>query len=155
MVYPSNRRVVGVDDNNIGFLKPHSNSAGTDGIMLFHGVGDKVDSGEKHLTHLTEAVDCCLKARSEQNTRSLNAMISRSVMLGSAYSIGAKKMMNVLMAILMDVSMIVWVNVLVMLMMVKKMVLMILLTVVTSTSNISHNLKTMIILVVVTSTLHI
>eukprot|EP00957_Ditylum_brightwellii_P178835 13621861-Ditylum_brightwellii.AAC.1 len=32
------------------------------------GIGDNIDGGDKHLTHLTQAVGCCLKARSEQST---------------------------------------------------------------------------------------
>eukprot|EP00957_Ditylum_brightwellii_P066889 5076730-Ditylum_brightwellii.AAC.1 len=47
-------------------VHPH-NHAGTDGAMLFHGVEDSVDSGDKHLTHLTQVVGCHLNARSEQN----------------------------------------------------------------------------------------
>eukprot|EP00957_Ditylum_brightwellii_P194527 14817135-Ditylum_brightwellii.AAC.1 len=31
------------------------------------GVEDSVDGGDKQLTHLSPAVDCCLKARSKQN----------------------------------------------------------------------------------------
>eukprot|EP00957_Ditylum_brightwellii_P055964 4241047-Ditylum_brightwellii.AAC.1 len=53
----------GVDDNNIGCLKPHGNSAGTEGTILFHGV----DGDESHLTHLTHEVDCCLMERKKQN----------------------------------------------------------------------------------------
>eukprot|EP00957_Ditylum_brightwellii_P079389 6036266-Ditylum_brightwellii.AAC.1 len=30
-------------------------------------LNNSVDGGDKHLTHLTQAVGCCLKARSEQN----------------------------------------------------------------------------------------
>eukprot|EP00957_Ditylum_brightwellii_P199546 15211418-Ditylum_brightwellii.AAC.1 len=59
--------------------------------MLFHGVGDSADGGDKHLTHLTQAVDCLLKARMEQNMCGPNAMISRSELLGSANSTGAKE----------------------------------------------------------------
>eukprot|EP00957_Ditylum_brightwellii_P017491 1317897-Ditylum_brightwellii.AAC.1 len=47
-------------------VHPH-NHAGTDGTMLFHGVDKSVDGGDKHLTHLTQAVGCCLKAKSEQS----------------------------------------------------------------------------------------
>eukprot|EP00957_Ditylum_brightwellii_P042879 3246045-Ditylum_brightwellii.AAC.1 len=54
--------------------------------MLFHGVDGSVDGGDKHLTHLTQAVHCCLKARMEEKACSLNAMISRSVSFGSANS---------------------------------------------------------------------
>eukprot|EP00957_Ditylum_brightwellii_P140135 10678490-Ditylum_brightwellii.AAC.1 len=48
-------------------VHPHDH-AGTDGTMMFHGVDNSVDGGDKQLTHLTKAVDCCLKERSEQNT---------------------------------------------------------------------------------------
>eukprot|EP00957_Ditylum_brightwellii_P146136 11126415-Ditylum_brightwellii.AAC.1 len=37
--------------------------------MLFHGVDDSVDFGDKHLTHISPVVDCCLKKRSKQNMR--------------------------------------------------------------------------------------
>eukprot|EP00957_Ditylum_brightwellii_P132204 10080737-Ditylum_brightwellii.AAC.1 len=33
--------------------------------MLFHGVDDCVDGGDNHFTHLTQAVDCCLKSRKD------------------------------------------------------------------------------------------
>eukprot|EP00957_Ditylum_brightwellii_P094246 7175966-Ditylum_brightwellii.AAC.1 len=79
MVHPCNHALVGIDDNTIGCLTSHSNSAGADGIMLFHGVDDSVDGSDKHLTHLTQAVDCHLKMRMKQNTCGPNAMISRSV----------------------------------------------------------------------------
>eukprot|EP00957_Ditylum_brightwellii_P121970 9301607-Ditylum_brightwellii.AAC.1 len=59
--------------------------------MLFHGVDDIADSGDKHLGHHTEAVDCCLKARMKQHMCSPNVMISRSVLFGSAKSTGAKE----------------------------------------------------------------
>eukprot|EP00957_Ditylum_brightwellii_P162921 12406136-Ditylum_brightwellii.AAC.1 len=49
-------------------VHPH-NCDRTDGTMLFHGVDNSVDSGDKHLTHLTQSVGCCLKAKSKQNTR--------------------------------------------------------------------------------------
>eukprot|EP00957_Ditylum_brightwellii_P044442 3372175-Ditylum_brightwellii.AAC.1 len=68
-----------------------NNCAGTDGTMLLHGVGNSVDIGDKHLTNLTQVVGCCLKARREQNTCGLNAMISRSKLFGSANSTGAKE----------------------------------------------------------------
>eukprot|EP00957_Ditylum_brightwellii_P062264 4724924-Ditylum_brightwellii.AAC.1 len=35
--------------------------------MLFHAVDDSVDRGDKHLTHLTQAVGCHLKVKSKQN----------------------------------------------------------------------------------------
>ena len=31
------------------------------------GVDDSVDNDDKHLTHLTQAIGCHLKAKSEQN----------------------------------------------------------------------------------------
>eukprot|EP00957_Ditylum_brightwellii_P006627 502980-Ditylum_brightwellii.AAC.1 len=31
------------------------------------GVDDSVDGADKHLTHLSQAADCCLMERSEQN----------------------------------------------------------------------------------------
>eukprot|EP00957_Ditylum_brightwellii_P151112 11506801-Ditylum_brightwellii.AAC.1 len=39
----------------------------TDGTVLFHGVDNDVDGADKHLTHLSQAVDCCLTDRSKQN----------------------------------------------------------------------------------------
>eukprot|EP00957_Ditylum_brightwellii_P156872 11939666-Ditylum_brightwellii.AAC.1 len=51
----------------MAMVHPH-NCAGTDGTMLYHGVDNSVDSGDKHLTHLSQAVDYCLKERSKQNT---------------------------------------------------------------------------------------
>eukprot|EP00957_Ditylum_brightwellii_P013613 1027127-Ditylum_brightwellii.AAC.1 len=36
--------------------------------MLFHGVDDSGEGGDKHLTHLSQVVDCCLIERSKQNT---------------------------------------------------------------------------------------
>eukprot|EP00957_Ditylum_brightwellii_P158004 12027333-Ditylum_brightwellii.AAC.1 len=62
MVHPCKHTLVGVDDNNIGCLTPHSNSPGTDGTMLFHSVDNSIDSCDKHLTHLTQVIDCPLKA---------------------------------------------------------------------------------------------
>eukprot|EP00957_Ditylum_brightwellii_P076445 5810048-Ditylum_brightwellii.AAC.1 len=35
--------------------------------MLFHGVNNSVDGGDKHLIHLSQVVVCCLKERSKQN----------------------------------------------------------------------------------------
>eukprot|EP00957_Ditylum_brightwellii_P102689 7825952-Ditylum_brightwellii.AAC.1 len=52
----------------MAMVHPH-NYAGTDGTMLFHGVDDSADGGDKHLTHLSQAVDYCLKETSKQNTR--------------------------------------------------------------------------------------
>ena len=43
----------------VAMVHPHD-SARTDGTMLFHGGDNSVDSGDKHLTHLLQAVDCCL-----------------------------------------------------------------------------------------------
>eukprot|EP00957_Ditylum_brightwellii_P181237 13805581-Ditylum_brightwellii.AAC.1 len=37
--------------------------------MLFCGVDSSDDGGDKHLTHLSPAIDCCLKERSKQNMR--------------------------------------------------------------------------------------
>eukprot|EP00957_Ditylum_brightwellii_P194588 14821919-Ditylum_brightwellii.AAC.1 len=91
MVHPCNCTLVGVDDNNIVCLTPHNNSAGSDGTMLFHGVDNSVDDGDKHLTHLTQAVDCYLKIGMEQNMCSPNEMICRSVLFGSENSTGAKE----------------------------------------------------------------
>eukprot|EP00957_Ditylum_brightwellii_P157980 12025090-Ditylum_brightwellii.AAC.1 len=45
------------------------NCAGIDGTMLIHGVDNSVDGGDKHLTHITKAVGCCLKERSKKNVR--------------------------------------------------------------------------------------
>eukprot|EP00957_Ditylum_brightwellii_P073219 5566349-Ditylum_brightwellii.AAC.1 len=59
--------------------------------MLFHDVDNSVDGGDKHLTHLTQAVDCCLKARTEQNACGPNAMISRSELFGSTNPTSAKE----------------------------------------------------------------
>eukprot|EP00957_Ditylum_brightwellii_P053588 4060356-Ditylum_brightwellii.AAC.1 len=50
----------------MAMVHPH-NCAGTDGTMLFHSVDDSADGGDKHLTHLSPAVDCCLEERSKQN----------------------------------------------------------------------------------------
>eukprot|EP00957_Ditylum_brightwellii_P147642 11243364-Ditylum_brightwellii.AAC.1 len=91
MVHPCNCTLVCVDDNNTGCLIPNSNSAGTDGTTLFHGVDYSVDSGDKHLIHLTQTVDCHLKVRMEGNVCSPNAMINRSVLVGSANSTTAKE----------------------------------------------------------------
>jgi hypothetical protein len=99
------------------------------------GVDNSVDGGDKNPTYLTQVVSCSLKARSEQNACGQNVMISRSKLIGSANS---TEMKNVLMAVSIDVSMIVLMDVLVMLMAVKKMVLIIVLAVLTSTSHISH-----------------
>eukprot|EP00957_Ditylum_brightwellii_P197684 15060278-Ditylum_brightwellii.AAC.1 len=52
----------------MAMVYPH-NCAGTDGTMLLHGVDDSGDSGDKHLTHLSLVVDCCLKKRNKQNMR--------------------------------------------------------------------------------------
>eukprot|EP00957_Ditylum_brightwellii_P002564 196782-Ditylum_brightwellii.AAC.1 len=81
----------GVDDNNIGCHTPHGNSAGTEGTMMFHGVNGVVDGGERHVTHLTQEVDCCLTTRKKQHTSGEcqdhevpNVMKSRSVLYVSA-----------------------------------------------------------------------
>eukprot|EP00957_Ditylum_brightwellii_P085012 6463827-Ditylum_brightwellii.AAC.1 len=44
---------------------------------------DGVDGGNNHLTHLTQEVDCHLKARKKQNTRGPNATKNRSVLYES------------------------------------------------------------------------
>eukprot|EP00957_Ditylum_brightwellii_P199578 15214083-Ditylum_brightwellii.AAC.1 len=43
------------------------NYVGTDGTVLFHGVSDSDDGADKHLTHLSQGVDCHLTERSKQN----------------------------------------------------------------------------------------
>eukprot|EP00957_Ditylum_brightwellii_P174424 13280613-Ditylum_brightwellii.AAC.1 len=43
------------------------NCVGTDGTVLFHGVGDGVDGADKHLTHLSQGVYYNLTQRSKQN----------------------------------------------------------------------------------------
>eukprot|EP00957_Ditylum_brightwellii_P009763 736190-Ditylum_brightwellii.AAC.1 len=48
-------------------VHPHDH-ARTNGTVLFHSVDDSDDGADKHLTHLSPAVDCCLTERSEQNT---------------------------------------------------------------------------------------
>eukprot|EP00957_Ditylum_brightwellii_P171318 13041630-Ditylum_brightwellii.AAC.1 len=40
---------------------------GTDETVLFHGVDDSDDGANKHLTHLSQSVDCHLTERSKQN----------------------------------------------------------------------------------------
>eukprot|EP00957_Ditylum_brightwellii_P042977 3255203-Ditylum_brightwellii.AAC.1 len=50
----------------MAMVHPHD-CAGTDGTILFHGVDDSDDGGDKHLTHLSPVVDSCLKERREQN----------------------------------------------------------------------------------------
>eukprot|EP00957_Ditylum_brightwellii_P071019 5396819-Ditylum_brightwellii.AAC.1 len=47
-------------------VHPHG-CAGTDGTMLFHGVGNSIVGGDKHLIHLSQGVDCCLMERHKQN----------------------------------------------------------------------------------------
>eukprot|EP00957_Ditylum_brightwellii_P108526 8277629-Ditylum_brightwellii.AAC.1 len=59
--------------------------------MLFHGIDDSADGDDNHLTHTTQAVDCCQKSRKEQNMSGLNAMKSRSVLYHSAKSTNAKE----------------------------------------------------------------
>eukprot|EP00957_Ditylum_brightwellii_P050238 3809922-Ditylum_brightwellii.AAC.1 len=39
----------------------------TDETVLFHGVDDGAESADKHLTHLSQAVDCCFMERSKHN----------------------------------------------------------------------------------------
>eukprot|EP00957_Ditylum_brightwellii_P159437 12136989-Ditylum_brightwellii.AAC.1 len=59
--------------------------------MLFHGFDDNVDGGGINLTHLTQAVDCSLKARKEQDRCGSNATTSRSLLHGSVKSTDAKE----------------------------------------------------------------
>eukprot|EP00957_Ditylum_brightwellii_P090503 6892210-Ditylum_brightwellii.AAC.1 len=40
---------------------------GTDGTVLFHGVDNSDDGADKHLTHLSQGIDCHLTRRSKQN----------------------------------------------------------------------------------------
>eukprot|EP00957_Ditylum_brightwellii_P134196 10231260-Ditylum_brightwellii.AAC.1 len=47
-------------------VHPH-NCVGSDGTVLFHGVNDSDDGADKHLTHLSQAVDCHSTKRSKQN----------------------------------------------------------------------------------------
>eukprot|EP00957_Ditylum_brightwellii_P118956 9073089-Ditylum_brightwellii.AAC.1 len=63
MVHPHDQILDGVDNNNIGCLTSHGNSAGTEGTMLFYGVDGSVTGGESHLIHLTQEVDCYVKER--------------------------------------------------------------------------------------------
>eukprot|EP00957_Ditylum_brightwellii_P074026 5624950-Ditylum_brightwellii.AAC.1 len=43
------------------------NGVKTDGTVLFNGVDNGAEGADKHLTHLSQAADCCLMERSEQN----------------------------------------------------------------------------------------
>eukprot|EP00957_Ditylum_brightwellii_P204745 15340669-Ditylum_brightwellii.AAC.1 len=47
-------------------VHPHDRG-GTDGTVLFHGIDDSDNGANKHLTHFSLAVYCCLMERSEQN----------------------------------------------------------------------------------------
>eukprot|EP00957_Ditylum_brightwellii_P075871 5766207-Ditylum_brightwellii.AAC.1 len=47
-------------------VHPH-NCVRTDGRVLFHGVDNSDDSTDKHLTHLSQGVNCHLTERSKQN----------------------------------------------------------------------------------------
>eukprot|EP00957_Ditylum_brightwellii_P166488 12672895-Ditylum_brightwellii.AAC.1 len=40
---------------------------GTDGTVLFNGVGDGDEGAEKHLVHLSQVADCCKADRNQQN----------------------------------------------------------------------------------------
>eukprot|EP00957_Ditylum_brightwellii_P197076 15014197-Ditylum_brightwellii.AAC.1 len=61
-------------------------------MMLFQdSVEDSADGGNNHLTHLTQAVDCCQKLRKEQNVCGPNATKSRSVLYHSVKSTDAKE----------------------------------------------------------------
>eukprot|EP00957_Ditylum_brightwellii_P127531 9725417-Ditylum_brightwellii.AAC.1 len=86
MVHQCARTLDDVDDNNIGCLTPHNNSAGTEGTMLFHGVDGSVNGDESHLTHLTQEVDFRVKERKKQNACGLNVTKSRSALYDSAIS---------------------------------------------------------------------
>eukprot|EP00957_Ditylum_brightwellii_P065747 4987534-Ditylum_brightwellii.AAC.1 len=90
MVNLYKRALMGVDDNNIGCLPPHGNSAITEGTMMFHSVKDSADGGDNHLKHLTQAADCCLKSRHEQVACGPNATKTRSVLYHSMKSTDAK-----------------------------------------------------------------
>eukprot|EP00957_Ditylum_brightwellii_P078881 5997952-Ditylum_brightwellii.AAC.1 len=46
-------------------VHPHD-CARTDGTVLFHSVDDSDDGADKHLTHLSLAVDCHLMGRSKK-----------------------------------------------------------------------------------------
>eukprot|EP00957_Ditylum_brightwellii_P107474 8200553-Ditylum_brightwellii.AAC.1 len=50
------------DDNRDGV------NGSVDGSDDGDGVGNSDDGGDKHLTHLSPAVDCCLTERSDPNT---------------------------------------------------------------------------------------
>eukprot|EP00957_Ditylum_brightwellii_P045503 3449777-Ditylum_brightwellii.AAC.1 len=39
----------------------------TAGTVLFHGIDNCVDGADKLFTHLSQAANCCLTERSEQN----------------------------------------------------------------------------------------
>eukprot|EP00957_Ditylum_brightwellii_P133053 10145515-Ditylum_brightwellii.AAC.1 len=61
--------------------------------MLFHGIDDCVNGDERHLTHLTQEVDCCVTERKKLNLSSEsqdyevpNAIKSRSMLYDSAKS---------------------------------------------------------------------
>eukprot|EP00957_Ditylum_brightwellii_P164856 12551257-Ditylum_brightwellii.AAC.1 len=45
------------------------NCVGTDGTVLVHGVDDSDDSIDKHLTYLSQVVDCHSMEKSKQNKR--------------------------------------------------------------------------------------
>eukprot|EP00957_Ditylum_brightwellii_P014889 1123176-Ditylum_brightwellii.AAC.1 len=47
-------------------VHPH-NCVRTDGTVLRHGVDNSDDGANKHLTHLSQAVDCHLTERSKRN----------------------------------------------------------------------------------------
>eukprot|EP00957_Ditylum_brightwellii_P101473 7733023-Ditylum_brightwellii.AAC.1 len=91
MVHPCKCTLVGVDENNICCLTPQGNSAITEGTMLFHGVKDSADGGDKHLTHLTQAIDCHLTSRKEQHTGGPNTTKSRSVLYHGMKSTDGKE----------------------------------------------------------------
>eukprot|EP00957_Ditylum_brightwellii_P130899 9985472-Ditylum_brightwellii.AAC.1 len=62
----------GVDnsvDNSVDVARSKQNTCVDDNKedVVDNNVDNNVDGGDKHLTHLTHAVDCCLKERSKQN----------------------------------------------------------------------------------------
>eukprot|EP00957_Ditylum_brightwellii_P109835 8377588-Ditylum_brightwellii.AAC.1 len=94
MVHTHKQTLDNVDDNNIGCLTPHDNSTRAEGTMLFHGVDSSVDGGERHLTHLTQEVDCCVKERKKQNVHGRKSTKSRNVLCDSAISSKGKEFDN-------------------------------------------------------------
>eukprot|EP00957_Ditylum_brightwellii_P128440 9795803-Ditylum_brightwellii.AAC.1 len=54
--------------------------------MLTHGVGCSADGCERHLTHLTQEVDCRVLKRKKQNACGPNATKNKSMLYDSAKS---------------------------------------------------------------------